>query len=164
MMSRTIKCPSLMLLFLLDKNVWRYTLRRFNCRHLWHKFTSLFYFQYNFFTTKCISSFFPYLSVHIFNLILFYYMHLLSVFRVVMSLRFRKRTMFGSPLPPVVLGGLMSYLFYLCLFAHSRVQHVFNIWVTWRCLIRDRNCLSLASTWVHRRFFVSSCYSSFLAF
>ena len=77
---------------------------------------------------------------------------------------FRKRTMFGSPLPPVVLGGLMSYLFYLCLFAHSRVQHVFNIWITWRCLIRDRNCLPLASTWVHRRYFVSSCYSSFFSF
>ena len=67
-------------------------------------------------------------------------------------LRFRKRTMFGSPFPPVFLGGFMSYLSYLCLLAHSRVQHVFNIWVTWRCLIRDRNCLPLASTWVHRRF------------
>jgi hypothetical protein len=40
---------------------------------------------------------------------------------------FRIKTMFGSPLPPVFVGGLMSYLFYLCLFAHSRVQHVFNI-------------------------------------
>ena len=40
---------------------------------------------------------------------------------------FRIQTMFGSPLPPVFVGGLMSYLFYLCLFAHSRVQHVFNI-------------------------------------
>jgi hypothetical protein len=77
---------------------------------------------------------------------------------------FRIKTMFGLPLPPVFVGGLMSYLFYLCLFAHSRVQHVFNIWVTWRCLIKDRNCLPLASTWVYRRFFVSSCCSSILVF
>jgi hypothetical protein len=77
---------------------------------------------------------------------------------------FHIRTMFGSPLPPIFLGGLMSYLFYVCLFAHSRVQHVFNIRVTWRCLIRDMYCLPLASTWVHRRFFGSSCCSSFLVF
>jgi hypothetical protein len=77
---------------------------------------------------------------------------------------FRIKTMFGSPLPPVFVGGLMSYLFYLCLFAHSRVQHVFNIWVTWRCLIKDRNCLPLASTWVYRRFFISSCCSSYFSF
>ena len=126
--------------------------------HLWHKFTSLFYFQSNFFTTKCISSFFPYLIVHIYNLILFYYMHLLSVFRVV----HKNDVLFAFT--HSFLGGLMSYLFYLRLLPHSRVQHVFNVWVTWRCLIRDRNCLPLASTWVHRRFFVSSCCSSFLVF
>ena len=31
--------------------------------------------------------------------------------------------MLGSSLPPVV-GGLMSYLLYLCIFPHSDVQHI----------------------------------------
>ena len=31
-------------------------------------------------------------------------------------------SLFGSSLPPV--GGLMSYLRYLCLFAHSGVQYI----------------------------------------
>jgi hypothetical protein len=36
------------------------------------------------------------------------------------------KMMFSSSLPPVVCrgGGLMSYLRYLCLFAHSGVQHI----------------------------------------
>ena len=85
-------------------------------------------------------------------------------FCVPCPLRFPQKNDVQFAFTPVVLGGLMPYLFYLCLFVHSRVQHVFNIWVTWRCLIKDRNCLPLASTWVHRRFFVSSCYSSFFSF
>ena len=36
----------------------------------------------------------------------------------------RVKTMFGSSLPPIVLGGLLSYLRCLCLFAHSGVQHI----------------------------------------
>ena len=50
-------------------------------------------------------------------------------FRVVI---FSIKTMFGSSLPPVVCkkrevcvgGGIMSYLRYLCLFAHSWVQQI----------------------------------------
>jgi hypothetical protein len=37
-----------------------------------------------------------------------------------------KKPMFGSYLPPVVVGGLMFYLRYLCLFVHSGVQHILN--------------------------------------
>jgi hypothetical protein len=37
---------------------------------------------------------------------------------------FRIKTMFGSSLHPVVVGGLVSYLRYLCLFAYSGVQHI----------------------------------------
>jgi len=36
----------------------------------------------------------------------------------------RVKTMFGSSLPPNVLGGLLSYLRYLCVFAHNGVQHI----------------------------------------
>jgi hypothetical protein len=36
---------------------------------------------------------------------------------------FRIKTMFYSFLPPVVVGGLLSYLSYLCLFAYSGVQY-----------------------------------------
>ena len=57
-------------------------------------------------------------------------------------------------LPPLFVGGIMSYLCYLCLVAFSDVQHVWTIWVT--CLIRGRNCLHFASTWVHPRFLVRS--------
>jgi hypothetical protein len=32
--------------------------------------------------------------------------------------------MFYSSLPPVVVGGLLSYLSYLCFFAYSGVQHI----------------------------------------
>ena len=35
--------------------------------------------------------------------------------------------MFGSSLPHVVVGWLMSYLCYLCLFAHSGVQHTYCV-------------------------------------
>jgi len=35
--------------------------------------------------------------------------------------------MFGSSLPHVVVGWLMSYLCYLCLFAHSGVQHIYCV-------------------------------------
>jgi hypothetical protein len=37
---------------------------------------------------------------------------------------FRVKTMFGSSLPDIDLWGLMSYLRYLCLCAHSGVQHI----------------------------------------
>jgi hypothetical protein len=38
---------------------------------------------------------------------------------------FHIKTLFGPSLPPVVfVGGLVSYLHYLCLFAHSCVQHI----------------------------------------
>ena len=36
----------------------------------------------------------------------------------------RKKTMFGLSLPPLFVGGLMSYLRYLCLFAYSGVQQI----------------------------------------
>ena len=36
---------------------------------------------------------------------------------------FRLKTMFGSSLPPVLVGGRMSYLRYLNLFAHSGEQY-----------------------------------------
>ena len=40
---------------------------------------------------------------------------------------FRIKTMFGSSLPPVVfLGGPMSYIRYLCLFACGGVKHIFR--------------------------------------
>ena len=55
---------------------------------------------------------------------LYYYEFLFSEFHGVIL---RIKTMFGSSLPSVVCrggGGLMSYLRYLCLHAHSRVQHV----------------------------------------
>ena len=32
--------------------------------------------------------------------------------------------MFDTSIPPVVVGGLMSYLRYLCLFLHSGAQHI----------------------------------------
>ena len=37
---------------------------------------------------------------------------------------FRIQSMFGSSLPPVVVGGLMSYLRYLCLLRHRSVKHI----------------------------------------
>ena len=37
---------------------------------------------------------------------------------------FRIKTMFGSSLPPVFVGGRVSCLRYLCLFAHSGVHHI----------------------------------------
>jgi hypothetical protein len=37
---------------------------------------------------------------------------------------FRIKTMFGSSLPPVVCRRVMSFLRYLCLFAHSAAQHI----------------------------------------
>jgi len=37
---------------------------------------------------------------------------------------FRIKRMFGSSLPPALVGGLMSYLRYLCLLTHSGVQHM----------------------------------------
>jgi len=37
---------------------------------------------------------------------------------------FRIKTMFSSPLSPVVCRGLMSYLRYLCLLAHSGILHI----------------------------------------
>jgi hypothetical protein len=47
--------------------------------------------------------------------------------------------MFDSSLPPVVCKGIMSYLRYLCLFAHSVVQHklccVFALFVFVLCLV-----------------------------
>ena len=42
---------------------------------------------------------------------------------------FRIKTMFGSSLPPV--GGLMSYLRYLCLLAHSGVHHILCCVFVW---------------------------------
>ena len=91
-------------------------------------------------------------------------MHLLSVFRVVMSPMVSHKNDVRFAFTPNCFRRARVLIILFVLFAHSRVQHVFNIWVAWRCLIRDRNCLPLASTWVHRRFFVSSCCSSFLVF
>jgi len=37
------------------------------------------------------------------------------------------KTMFGSSLPPVIVGGLMFYLRYLCLFAYCFVQFLWIV-------------------------------------
>ena len=37
---------------------------------------------------------------------------------------FRIKTMFSLSFPPIIVRGLMSYLWYLCLFAYSGVQHI----------------------------------------
>jgi hypothetical protein len=39
---------------------------------------------------------------------------------------YRVKTMFGSSLPPIVCGRLMSYLRCLCLFAYIGVQHILS--------------------------------------
>ena len=45
----------------------------------------------------------------------------------------------------------MSYLCHLYSFAHSGVQHVFNMWITWYygCFISSRNCFPIASPWIY---------------
>ena len=64
-------------------------------------------------------------------------------------LRFQHKTIFGS----FFVGGLISYVCYLCLFVSSDIQHV----LTMSCMasvlsIKDRSCLLLASTcMVHPR-------------
>jgi hypothetical protein len=53
-----------------------------------------------------------------------YYVSLHSEFHVVMSVtKFRIKSMFGSFYNQLFVGELMSCLRYLCLFAHSSVQH-----------------------------------------
>ena len=51
-------------------------------------------------------------------------MFLRSEFRVVIRYDFRIETMFGSSYLRLFVGGRMSCLRYLCLFAHSGVQHI----------------------------------------
>jgi hypothetical protein len=46
--------------------------------------------------------------------------------------------------------GRISYLHYLCLLAHSGVQHEQHI----GCFMRGRHCLSFAGAWVHPRVLV----------
>ena len=54
-----------------------------------------------------------------------YYVSLHSEFHVVMSVtKFRIKSMFGSFYNQLFVGELMSCLRYLCLFAHSSVQHI----------------------------------------
>ena len=56
-------------------------------------------------------------AVHL--LVLFYYMSLWSEFHFVISAyKFCMKTILGSSLPPVVCGGLMFFLYHVCLFAH----------------------------------------------
>ena len=69
-------------------------------------------------------------------------------------------TMFCSPLPPVVVGGLMSYLRYLCLLAHSGVQHI--LW----CVLCTLCCHSLwvVHFWFPLRYsltFIARCRSRY---
>jgi hypothetical protein len=43
----------------------------------------------------------------------------------------------------LLLGGLMSYLCYLCLFAYSEIKHVLYIRVTWRVSYKRQELLTL---------------------
>ena len=43
----------------------------------------------------------------------------------------------------LLLGGLMSYLCYLCLLAYSEIKHVLYIWVTWRVSYKRQGLLTL---------------------
>jgi hypothetical protein len=43
----------------------------------------------------------------------------------------------------LLLGGLMSYLCYLCLLAYSEIKHVLYIWVTWRVSYKRQELLTL---------------------
>jgi hypothetical protein len=87
-----------------------------------------------------VSNIMPY---HVFVAVLWY------------PLRFQRKTIFGSFLPPTpfFVGGLISYVCYLCLFVCSDIQHV----LTMSCMagvlsIKDRSCLLFASTcMVHPR-------------
>ena len=76
-----------------------------------------------------VSNIMPY---HVFVAVLWY------------PLRFQRKTIFGSFLPPTpfFVGGLISYVCYLCLFVSSDIQHV----LTMSCMagvlsIKDRSCL-----------------------
>ena len=61
--------------------------------------------------------------------------------------------MFGSSLPSVVCRRVhVLLMLFVLVCVYSSVQHVLTIWVTWRCLLRDRNCLPFASIWVHTGF------------
>jgi hypothetical protein len=55
--------------------------------------------------------------------------NIIHVRRCDVRYHFRIKTMFGSSLPPV--GGLMSYLRYLPLLAHSGVQHILCCVFVW---------------------------------
>jgi hypothetical protein len=68
---------------------------------------------------------------------------------------FHIKAMFGSSLPPVV-------CMFLCLFAYCGFQSLLTMRVTWRCLIRSRNCLPFAGAFVHPRLWWGPCSSSFL--
>ena len=86
-----------------------------------------------------------------------YYMFYLLIFVLWCPLRFPDKTIFCSSLPPFVCRRANVLLCCLCLFAHSCVQHVLTIWVTWQCLIRVRKYLS----WVHLRLLVWSVFLIF---
>ena len=59
----------------------------------------------------------------------------------------------------------MSYLHYVCLFAHSGGQYILTIWITWQVSYkRDRNCLPITSAYVHPLFLDRSVLVIFLVF
>ena len=95
--------------------------------HICYTMHVLSFVLYVFHDSWCHCQFFLWVRVtHVFT---GFCVVLLSVFTfwfyVVVSVTdFRIKTMFGSCLPLVVLGEIMSYLRYLCLFAHSGVQHI----------------------------------------
>ena len=67
------------------------------------------------------------------------------------------QAMFGSSLPPVVCGGLISYLCYLSNTSWLYKQHG-------RLIIRGRNYLPFVSTWVHPGCWYGSVLLIFLVF
>ena len=123
-------------------------LRRFNRSHLWHKFTSLFSIKFHHYFISFVVFKCPYKQSNL----LLVYAFTFCVPCCDVPDGFRIRTMFGLPLPPFFCRRAHVLFIILFIFAHSRVQHIFNVEVTWRCLIRDRNCLPFPSTWVHHNF------------
>ena len=75
-----------------------------------------------------------------------------------------KRFLVHSYTPPFFVGGLISYVCYLCLFVSSDIQHV----LTMSCMagvlsIKDRSCLLFASNcMVHLQFLGSVLLIIFL--
>jgi len=75
------------------------------------------------------------------------------------------KTMFGSSLPQLFVGWLMSYLCYLCLLSCAGVQCFLTILVTWWMFYKRQELLKpFVSTWLHLRFLVGSMLLIFLVF